>query len=126
MQRRQFIRFTILGIISVATNALVFIKKDALDDQLRNLISDFFENSDHAIAVGYQYIAANTRERDTTALIRALVKDKVLTDNLDISTLQVRVNDQTKIDFQKENIIVLQGWILSRTECRICALRALL
>lgn len=69
--------------------------------------------NDHYVALGRAYLHLYPEEASPSRLARLIPADPVL------RTIQVRA------DFAAEKVVILDGWILSQTECRYCALHAL-
>lgn len=81
-----------------------------------------------ARAIGKAYLELEPKEADTTYLVKAicgsgldlkrafLVRDDVL--------LRTAIANRIRHDFIKRRTVMIDGWLLSRTEARICALHA--
>jgi hypothetical protein len=93
-----------------------------------------------ARVLGERYLAAVPEERDVVLLMRTLEAAVGETDSgfpgatgsgrrvelLDSARLRQSLKQRIRRDFQHDDIVQLDGWVLARTECRLCALAVLL
>jgi hypothetical protein len=82
---------------------------------------------DSAVAVGREYLRHHPDERDLARIRHGLsgaLGGPVET--LDPAVLRERVRRRVRQDFAEDRIALVDGWILSITEARICALAALI
>jgi len=70
--------------------------------------------------LGRSYLAARPFEADRAALARALG-----TVGASAPTIASRLDLQRRRDFARGEIVVVEGWVLARSEARACALLAL-
>lgn len=83
-------------------------------------------NFEDARALGRAYLAGQPEEADLTVLAELVAADLNLVPyGLDDVELHERFRGRVTQDFEDANIIMLQGWILSRTELRLCGLATL-
>ena len=120
MKRREFI----IGAISVTAVSIsgtyLFLNRDIVYDpliaepQALSLIWD----TETVIAIGNQYRVQYVDENSEQVLAKKLVH------NLSGSGEQMikSLNQKIKEDFEEDNTILIDGWILSKTEARRCAL----
>jgi hypothetical protein len=88
--------------------------------QLSNLLS----HSESARAIGHAYLALAPEEASATCLLRRIHRS--LADRrAGARDLRELVARRIAQDFAEDRIVELQGWILARTEARLCALKAL-
>jgi hypothetical protein len=74
-----------------------------------------------ATVIGRAYLAANPVEADLDLLVRqltALAREP--------SDLRAAIGDRLRRDFADRDTVRLDGWVLARTEARLCAVCALL
>jgi hypothetical protein len=88
-------------------------------------ITDGFRDLASARAVGRAYLEAVPAERSVTALLAALERDLGELERLRRPALRDRLANLVRRDFTALEIVNVRGWILSRTEGRLCALAAL-
>lgn len=83
-------------------------------------------HSEDAHALGRVYLAGQPEETDPTVLAELVAADLDLVPyGLDDVELHEVFLARVKQDFEEANTITLQGWILSRTELRLCGLATL-
>jgi hypothetical protein len=79
-----------------------------------------------AIALGREYLAGRPEEADLARLARALETALALpAGDPSPAELRERLAARVRADFEQEEIVVVGGWWLSRTEARVAALAAL-
>jgi hypothetical protein len=83
-------------------------------DQLRGRVPWPFPGDDSVVAVGRCYLAAHSHEADVSFLQRMLRAGHLAS-----------VRARTRRDFSLADVVVIDGWIITRTEARICALASL-
>ena len=131
--RRSFLR------ISLFVGCMVFVRRadpfaemhgsrDTVD-LLSSKLASFFHNQKSARVVGLEYlrhVPAEANARQLTHLICSSwaqrYDEAAHADATKIKTILLR---QQREDFEKGRIVDLQGWILSQTEARLCALAVL-
>jgi hypothetical protein len=84
---------------------------------------DLFTDLDPPREIGHRYLQSFSHERNCRFLKRAITGDKQLQDARQLRTLLAQKREH---DFRTGDIAIVDGWILSRTEARACALMALL
>ena len=86
-------------------------------------------NRASAAAVGREYLKTAPSEASLVRLLgylgRAPDGRAQAAGILDRDRLRADIAAREKQDFEERNVVVLRGWILSRTEARLCALAAL-
>ena len=85
-------------------------------------------NQDGARALGMRYLAIAPHEADPLALARLVAGSsrRLLTlAGADVVTLRALLAKQQRSDFAGGRVVNIDGWLLSLTEARICALAAL-
>jgi hypothetical protein len=125
LHRRQFFAFALtVGGALVAQAGLPgwFRSADALGARLVAL----FEHHDSARIVGYEYLKKHPQEADAHLLQARIIAGfaggyTALAQASD-STIRKLIEDRVRQDFETDQIVKLQGWILSATEARLCAL----
>lgn len=88
--------------------------------------SGLLPHRDAARRIGWRYLAVAPEERSTTRLRRLLF------DGADVDVgpemlahLRRLIDMKRRHDFSIGNTVVLDGWLLARTEARLCALATL-
>lgn len=87
-------------------------------------LTGLFEQLQSAAAVGAKYVEAFPHERDLNLLLRELLIRRVDFDPSTASQSEVNrvMREQHRMDMRERRTVRLQGWLLSLTEARLCAL----
>jgi hypothetical protein len=80
--------------------------------------------ADTVRAIGAKYRAAVRAEHDVASLRAAILQSRPWTARFLGS--RVTIADQVRADFERRRTVVVDGWILSETEARQCAIASLL
>jgi len=103
-----------------------------LDDSIEHVVgrrmAEIFGHPDSARRVGMEYLRERPQDADIRVLIRHLVPDPRRLQALrecDRAALGRFLAESTRRDFQRGKTMSVDGWILSETELRVCALSAL-
>lgn len=122
MKRRNFVLLASAGVAAVSIPAVNFIfysipdyDKKLSTPQLLSLIWD----EGTILSIGAKYREKYTEENSERDLARALFTN---------STNQSygKLEEMTQTDFTEERMVIIDGWVLSKTEARQCALHYLL
>jgi len=132
ISRRKFLKqisiFFVL-IISKPSYAFEFLSECNTDNFLSAFGTNIFSPIESAIAVGNEFISLYPNEADQIKLTKSIFNETFSTlqhENFNEVDKWVKVlNRSIRNDFHSENTILMNGWILSLTELRICALVAL-
>jgi hypothetical protein len=87
-----------------------------------------FKHRDSARAIGAAYLALHPAEANTDHLVEVIThppEDPLLIAHAGDAELRAWVRRRQAHDFATGNIVKLDGWLLSATEARLCALAAL-
>ena len=83
--------------------------------------------SQDARALGRAYFTIQPEEANEEALVRLLSADlDVSALGMDDAELRRVSREQMRRDFEEGKTVLVRGWVLSRTELRLCGLAALL
>jgi hypothetical protein len=88
-------------------------------DCFRDLFTDLGPPRD----IGHHYLKSFSQERNCAFLKRAITGETQLQDARQLRSLLAQKREH---DFRTGDIAIVDGWVLSRTEARACALIALL
>ncbi len=123
MKRRQFI-----GIATAGTAALVWpaATRGAVAAQTSLAhphLLEVLRNDAGVRALGLRY-----RERVPDENSSSVLEQKILTQTgaMKATALRARVKEEVQLDFARGRTVMLNGWVLSVTEARQCALFSLL
>ena len=130
--RRQFLACAIsIGASTVAGDVVSGGRLTVLlpTSSLGAKLSDVFAHKESARAIGVEYLKTHTAETDEHVLV-ALISAKVFeNDAIAIGATEPEVkqllHQSIRRDFESDQIVQVQGWILSVTEARLCALTTL-
>ena len=129
--RRYALKF-VPALISVAgvggmVPALVsgrWVRSHLLDN-----LSGLFPRPFSAQAIASEYFRTHPNENDVYYLAR-LISQGLAGTSVDcdqsVDDLRSRIRSRVRADFETENVVRLRGWVLSRTEVRVCALAAII
>jgi hypothetical protein len=112
--------------------AYPYARKEAADfsDPLPSKLVSFFSHKESAKNIGLEYLKSTPMEADVhllTSLICSFneeYREKLLRSNS--KRLRELLRQRLCLDFEKDDIVTVHGWILAATEARLCALTALL
>ncbi len=122
MNRRKFIFLS-------ASLSLPFIHCSSRNPQWEQTISQprtlaSLADTQTLAGIGEAYTKQVPDEAQSSTLFEALTRDaggNRISSAAAASVLSSRLEEAIKQDFDKGNIIVIKGWVLSRTEARQCA-----
>jgi hypothetical protein len=127
MQRRKFIQVTAAGTTAIAITGISCKGRhpafyDVLDKPIKlSGICDL--NTIRNIGMNYRLQTPAESEADKLAELLSMDsagnKISSSTDNLFIQNL---LNQKIKYDFETDNTVIVNGWVLTLTEARQCAL----
>ena len=123
--RREFLRWlSAAGIGCLAPVSLACGSGDALESALR----EFFVDRRAAGIVGRVYLNSTPEENDPQRLVSLIARDTrdILEALLhDREALHAELRRRHRGDFARGDVALLDGWLLSLTEARLCALAGL-
>jgi hypothetical protein len=92
-------------------------------------LAALFPHRESAARVGREYLRGHPQEASTTALVAHLTRnlDVLASEFRMMSELDLRVhmNQRSQADFRARQVVKVDGWVLSETEARLCALTSL-
>ena len=122
MKRKNFILLSGLGISAIAIPTWYFNYRELeYDSSLKNpeFLSNFLD-SKSIIEIGKLYLKQVPNENSERKLVSLIP----IGDFSDINTIEV-IQQQITDDYKSGETIIIDGWILSKTEARQCALYSL-
>lgn len=129
--RRAFLRvFFLLGVVGVIRGT-DFVKTDSSHSPslLPWKLTHFFLHKESAKVIGVEYLRVAPMEADVQLLTGLICsfeeKRRAEFAHADAGKLRILLLRQQRQDFERGRIVNVHGWILSRTEARLCALAAL-
>ena len=85
-------------------------------------LSDLVSDPDSAAAIGAAYLRENPALASRSRLLRQLALPQTLPNRGRLASLMER---RISSDFENQRVLVLNGWLVSRSEAAICGLIAL-
>jgi len=127
MQRRRFITLSTITAFAVGAPFLNCSQPDLELDKILAMPQTLsrLQDENTLVAIGKAYGAAHSDEYSLRKLQRNLAANNFSSDtppNKIFATLDKAIQE----DFDSGNIMILQGWVLSVTEARQCALFSLM
>jgi hypothetical protein len=120
MERRNFL-VSIAGVTVLTISGAVYyktrpIKYDVLiiEPQLLSHIWD----TDTITSIGNSYVSQTPKENSENELVKALIENISGSPEEMVNSL----NEKVSSDFENGDIVMIDGWMLSRTEARQCGL----
>ncbi|NNE75521.1 MAG: hypothetical protein HKN31_00430 [Pricia sp.] len=123
MKRAKFIYILTAGTAVVALPAWYYYHNEMADDKdlaKPQLLSTIWDSETIAL-IGKAYLNENPDENDAQKLI-SLLSDHISKENVGISASLI---NKIRNDYKTGEIVTIEGWDLSITEARQCALFAL-
>ena len=130
MQMKPLSRRSMLISAAAATTAAVAcvawrFADDASDDYMSQDLSKVFDGYKvYAVSVGESYLQCAPHEADPMVLA-ALLRIDARNLPKDKAALRLYVRDRIRQDFAEGRTTDVNGWILSSTEARLCAITAI-
>lgn len=122
MKRRNFVLLASAGVVAISIPAANYFfyripdyDKKLSAPQLLSLIWD----EETILSIGAKFTEKYPRENSEQALARALFSNSA---NHSFDKLE----EMTQADFSQGKMVIIDGWVLSKTEARQCALHHLL
>lgn len=122
--RRRILKVILAaGFWSTSGRAFAYQIQHTLDSETGSMLNGMFGNTESARAVGNAYLRANPNEADQQLLEGALF-DSSSSDGRHAYQPGFRAAILSKVrgDYAFGRVVTVDGWILSLTEARLCAL----
>ena len=132
-RRRHFLR-QLASVVAVGSmppcRALANVRADDGSDRIAARLAGLLQDQESACRVGREYLRRFPEEGDAACLVAAICADMPQAGDtvarLNMSRLGQLVAQRLRADFEHGRVVNLRGWILGRTECRLCALASLM
>jgi hypothetical protein len=125
MNRKLFI--TTASIAAIALPAAYYFKSNKWNDYPPAALPEHltsFCTIKEVIDIGMAYIKMNPAENTNPVLTNLILAGKETPKKND--AVAEMIENKIKDDFTSKNILIINGWIISRTEARQCALFSLI
>ena len=121
MNRRQLLVKTSMGTIALFLPGCGFLQSPLPIDQLNfPQAMAFIQDNENIEALGLKYLELFPEENGEQRLARNIISSQGESDDF-----QTVISNKIQEDFETGAIVQIDGWLLSRTEARQCALFAL-
>lgn len=131
MTRRTFLFFTFIGTLINWTSGypietLLQQNRANIDDSLK-MLTRLFSDLEIPKALGRRYLEVYPSDSNRAELLRDLFPPDLRSPTArNLNHLKRYLVSRRERDFQEECSVLLDGWVLARTEARVCALIALM
>ncbi|WP_336513820.1 hypothetical protein [Pollutibacter soli] len=128
MNRTEFLRLSAFAAAAISfpllssCNSGNNIQKSWADPKFLSRLFD----RETIIKAGQDYLKKNPDENNPDKLVGILVDKNSVAELKDEKSVHQYLDEKIKKDFSDGNTVMVQGWILSKTEARQCALFALI
>jgi hypothetical protein len=123
MRRRQFLAYlTVLG--GGAGALLVLVHRDRRKRSVALQLETLLGNEDGVAEIGRAYLRLEPTENEIQ-LLSDRIFSEIRWDLLQSGGVREVIARRVREDFRQGRVVRLQGWVVSRTEARLCALVAL-
>ena len=130
MTRRKFLlSVTLIGILSWLAGSSCLARVCGSRQcgmtvaELKQCLLGVFGDLDSPRILGKRYLALYPHEKQRALLLAARIQSSQPRTSSALRELLAR---QREFDFQNDEIVIIDGWLLSRTEVEVCALTILL
>ena len=132
INRRMFLHSTIwlTGLMLFRpARTLKMLSSYCQEDRLTKRLMLFFSERESAVIIGRAYLRLVPEEAEVDKLVdlvccSSLLKRRNLL-KADRARFRRLLQAQNRIDFEHDCTVAVNGWILAKTEARLCALTAL-
>ena len=130
MLRRSFVELTSIALVGSMVPVVGCSSSPTRLERILSLPSALaaIHNPETIAALGESYRISVPDEDNLEELRNMLlldVEDNVIAQDTDDATLKQLLEERVKSDFDQGETVILDGWILSKTEARQCALFSL-
>ncbi len=117
--RRTFLRLAAAA--AAVLGPLPAWARPAKDAAPAAVLAAIFEHLDSAVAIGRRYLSRYPDERASRALAAELQRAS----GHDPAAARTDLRARVRRDFERGDTVLLDGWVLARSECHACAAIAL-
>ena len=132
MNRRRFLKlFLSISSLSIFRSSYASIEQNTniKASLLANKLLCGFKCHISARKIGYEYLIITPNEANIEVLLNHLCKlggeEKRTLYNSSDNVIKTILREKSCRDFRNEQVVNIRGWILSKTEARLCALAML-
>lgn len=85
-------------------------------------LTGIFRNRESAARIGERYLRETPHEARTDVLAARIVEPGAAATRVDAASVQGHAKARVQADFEAGEMVVVDGWMLARTEARLCGL----
>ena len=127
--RRQLLELLLSGVAACLWSSTGRLNPGAADDleRTRQLLISLFSDRRSVHAIAAAYLGTLARERASpAALTRAVLGQMSISSAaaMTVPALRRIIAERMQLDFLHDDIVCIDGWMLSKTEASLCALAA--
>jgi hypothetical protein len=127
--RRQVLELLLSGVAACVWSSTERISLGAADDleRARQLLISLFSDRRSVHAIAAAYLGKLAREQASpAALTQAILGQMSISSAARMTTPAIRriIAERIQLDFLSDDIVSIDGWMLSKTEACLCALAA--
>lgn len=127
MKRKDFVQLTAFTAAALSFPLLDSCKSPASDEAMAQLdfLSRLFDGQTIR-KTGESYLQKTPAEKNRGKLVQLLADNDPMADSPDERAIQQYLREKIKRDFDEGKTVMVNGWVLSVTEARQCALFSLI
>lgn len=103
--------------------------KDSIEQEIARRIAGLFAHPGSAREIGREYLRLAPSDNDIAVLVRKVIPDTGKIKSLSTTgkeSLRQYIANASREDFQQGRMVSVNGWMLSQTELRLCAIVVLI
>jgi hypothetical protein len=122
MQRRDFIHLSACATAGLALTATFGCNNQQADIEAQPFFFSYLADSKTIELTGLAYRKTNTDENDKSKLSKLILAGSNSQTLSDKDAIRLMLENKVKNDFKTGKVVLVNGWVLSLTEARQCAL----
>lgn len=119
VNRRQFMQAALSVACTISVGQFVIVPSSPTQHPLLPHLAALLPHQQSARLIGQHYLQHHPQEAQVAHLLAALVPAST---PMELAALRQHMASQISTDFATDRVVKLQGWVLSCTEARLCAL----
>lgn len=101
------------------------VAKNDIEQKIARRVAGLFEHPDSAREIGREYLKLVPSDSDLAVLVRKMIPDAGRMKFLSTAgkkSLRRYIASSSREDFRQGRMVCVNGWMLSQTELRLCAI----
>lgn len=123
LNRRQFLQISLGLGIACWLGAPTVNHPSTRAEQVTGNLAALLRHQASAQIIGQHYLQRYPHEANADRLFSLITAG--LDQSVDVQQVRTQLSQKIRQDFADERVVNLQGWLLARTEARLCALATL-